>query len=357
MNTRTRSRARLVAILAVTSLLLAGCGLNPFAADKTVVSASFDDVIDLVPEGAVKLNDVDVGLVRSIELTEDNRAHVTMELNPRAPVPKDVTAVLAKTSVLGERYINLIPAEGAEACCITDGTVIEDTHVRTDLEDLVASGSGLLVEVSADAVQTTIELGAETFGGRSDLISRFVGDLNSVISTYDDNSDDLLALIDSLDRVTAAYAPNAAENAAVLEDLRVATAALQEQDDQLLDTLDDVTALSGEAVDFLSTHQDEIADSVRRLRLVLEQVEASDESIQGLLDIGPLYLSQLRKGELNGEAQVWLDTILCGIQDDQGEVDEDCTPPNPGQRAPAPTYHPVPKKCWRDPDPCNGGEE
>ncbi len=357
MSTRIRSRTRLTAIAAVLGLLLAGCGLNPFAADKTVVTASFDDVVDLVPQGAVKLNDVDVGLVRAIELTEDNRASVTMELNPSVPVPKDVRAVLAKTSVLGERYIDLIPTDGASTCCIDDGTVIDDTHVRSDLEDLVASGSGLLAEVSADAVQTTVELGAETFGGRSDVISQFVADLNSVVSTYDDNSDDLLALIDSLDRVTAAYAPNAAENAAVLEDLRVATAALQEQDDQLLDTLDDVTTLSGEAVDFLSTHQDQIANSVRRLRLVLEQVEASDGTIRQLLDVGPLYLSQLRKGELNGEAQVWLDTILCGIQDDQGEVDEDCTPPNPGQRAPTPDYHPVPRECWRDPSPCNEREE
>lgn len=357
MNAHARARTGLTAMLAVLGLFLAGCGLNPFAAETTTVSATFPDVVDLVTDGSVKLNDVDVGRVEAIELTEDNQAHVTMSIDADAPVPTDVTAILAKTSVLGERYVDLVPADEAETCCIEDGTVIDDTHVRTDLEDLVASGSGLLAEVSADAVHTTVELGAETFSGRSELISRFVDDLNHVVSTYDDNSGDLLALIDSLDRVTAAYAPNAAENAAVLEDLRVATAALQEQDDQLLDTLDDVTGLSGEAVEFLSGHQDEIADSVRRLRLVLEQVEASDDSIRGLLDIGPLYLSQLRKGELNGEAQVWLDTVLCGIQDDQGEVDEDCTPPNPGQRAPVPDHHPVPRECWRDPAPCNGREE
>ncbi len=330
--------------------------MNPFTTETVTVSATFPDVIDLVSEGSVKLHDVDVGLVKAIELTDANEAEVTMAIEADAPVPKDLTAVLAKTSVLGERYIDLVPAEGATACCIEDGTVIEDTLVRTDLEDLVASGSGLLAEVSSAAVQTTIELGAEAFGGRSDLISQFVGDLSSVVSTYDDNSDDLLALIDSLDRVTAAYAPNAAENAAVLEDLRVATAALQDQDDQLLDTLDDVTTLSDEAVDFLSEHQGEIANSVRRLRLVLEEVEESDQSIRGILDIGPFYLSQLTKGELNGEAQVWLDSIVCDTHEDEGEVDSDCSPPNPGQRSPQPDYHPVPRECWIDPEPCTGRE-
>lgn len=349
-------RSSATAVAAVLSLLLAGCGLNPFAAETTTVSATFPDVVDLVTEGSVKLHDVDVGRVQAIELTDANEAHVTMAIDAHAPVPRDVTAVLAKTSVLGERYIDLVPGEGESTCCIEDGSVIDETHVRTDLEDLVASGSHLLAEVSSAAVQTTIELGAEAFGGRSDLISRFVGDLSSVVSIYDDNSDDLLALIDSLDRVTAAYAPNAAENAAVLEDLRVATAALQEQDDRLLDTLDDVTTLSDEAVGFLSEHQDEIADSVRRLRLVLEEVEEADQSIRELIEIGPYYLSQLRKGELNGEAQVWLDTIACVIHEDEGEVDSDCNPPNSGQRSPQPSYHPVPRECWIDPEPCTGRE-
>ncbi len=349
---RTRTRSPLV-LLAVLALIVSGCSqLNPFSEAKTRVTAAFDDVNDLVPEGSVKFNDLDVGLVESIELTEDNRALVAMRLNPDAPVPADVEAVLAKTSVLGERYVDLVPLADDPACCIEDGTRIEKTSVRTDLEDLVAAGSGLLVNVSADAVRTTIEVGAEAFGGRSELISGFVDDVNSLVSTFDDNSDDLVALIDALDQVTAAYAPNAAKNAAVLEDLRTATAALQEQDEQLLDTLRDVTVLSDEAVDFLGRHQDEVHNFVRRLRKLLQEVQEANGSIDELLEVGPLYTRQLSRGALNGEAQVWLDVIVCGVQDEQGDVSRDCTPPNPGQRAEEPPYYPVPEECWDDPDPC-----
>ena len=349
---RRRIRTPL-ALLAVLALALTGCAsLNPFSDARTVVTAAFDDVNDLVAQGSVKYNDLDVGLVDSIELTEDQRALVTMSLDPDAPVPADVEAVLAKTSVLGERYVDLVPVGDDPACCIEDGTRIEATSVRTDLEDLIAAGSGLLVDVSADAVRTTIEVGAEAFGGRSQLISGFVDDVNSLVGTFNDNSDDLVALIDALDRVTAAYAPNSAENAAVLEDLRTATAALQEQDEQLLDTLDDVTVLSDEAVDFLGRHQDEIQNFVRRLRKLLQEVEDANGSISKLLEVGPLYTRQLRRGALNGEAQVWLDVIVCGVQDEQGDVSRDCTPPNPGQRAEQPPYYPVPEECWDNPDPC-----
>lgn len=352
-------RRRTLTLIAGLALAVSGCGFGPFAEDPVLVSAVFDDVIDLVPDGSVRLNDVQVGHIESIELTEDHEALVTMQIDPDAPVPQDVEAVLAKTSVLGERYVDLVPAdeETTSACCIEDGTRIEATSVRTDLEDLVASGSDLLVDVSADAVQTTIELGAEAFGGREQLIGGFIDDVNNVVSTLDDDSDDLLALVDALDRVTAAYAPNAAENAAVLEDLRVAAAALEDQDEQLLDTLDDVTTLSEEATTFLGEHQDDIQDFVRRARKVLQEVEDANGDVAKLLEIGPLFTTQLTRGALNGEAQVWLDFIVCGVNDEQGDVSRDCTPPNPGQRTDPPPYHPVPEECWMDPDPCRGREE
>lgn len=350
------TRRPLLPLLAVLAVLASGCSALPWNTQDKQVTAAFDDVVDLVIDGSVRLNDVQVGRIAAIELTDDHRAEVTMAITASAPVPQQVQAVLAKTSVLGERYVDLVPAEGATTCCIEDGAVIDDTHVRTDLEDLVASGSELLVDVSADAVRTTVRLGAEAFGGREQLIGGFIDDVNSVVGTFNDNADDLVALIDALDRVTAAYAPNAAQNAAVLEDLRVAAAAFAEQDDQLLDTLDDVTTLSAEATTFLSEHQEEIQNFVRRARKVLEEIEQANGSIQTLLDVGPLYTIQLTRGALNGEAQVWLDFITCGINDEQGDPSRDCTPPNPGQRAESPPYYPVPEECWRDPDPCRGSE-
>lgn len=326
-----------IATAAALALVLAACSLGPFGNDGVTVTATFDDVLDLVNDHGVRYNDLTVGRIEQIELTDDHQARVTMSLDPSERVPADVRAEIAKTSVLGERYVALVPTADEPSCCIEDGRTITDTSVRSDLEDLVASGSGLLATVSADAVATTIETGAEAFGDNADLIGNFIDDVNAVVSTFDDNSDDLLALIDSLDRVTAAYAENAPENAAVLADLREATAALQEQDEQLLDTLDDVTTLSGEATSFLSEHQDEIHNFTRRLRKVLQAVEAADRDVRQLLAIGPPYLENLRLGaydlrtaEREAEAQVFLDIIVCGLQDDEGDPSQDCTPEQEG---------------------------
>jgi phospholipid/cholesterol/gamma-HCH transport system substrate-binding protein len=355
------ARLRTTAIGSVIALVLTACIGN---SNGVTATASFDDVVDLVVNAGVRMNDVQVGRISAIDLTEDNRARVTMVLDSSRPIPADVEAVLARTSVLGERYIDLVPMGDDPACCITDGTVITATSVRADLEELIAAGSDLLVTVSADAVATAIRTGAEAFGGRSELIASFITDVRTLARSFNDNSDDLLALIDALDGVTAAYAANAGTNAATLGDLRVALAALQELDDQLLDTLDDITSMSIEAGTFLADNQDELQNSLRRLRMVLQQVEAADDSVRTLLEIGPRYLNLLRRGgakvsdgEERDETQVWLDVILCGINDTPGDQSRACDPPNPGQPGEDPGYHPVPEECWDNPTPCTGRED
>jgi phospholipid/cholesterol/gamma-HCH transport system substrate-binding protein len=357
--TRT-ARIRITAMAAAMAVILTACMGN----NGVTVSATFDDVVDLVVNAGVRMNDVQVGRISDIELTDDNRAHVTMVLDDTRPIPADVQAVLARTSVLGERYIDLVPIGDDPACCIQDGTVITATAVRADLEELIAAGSDLLVTVSADAVATAIRTGAEAFGGRSDLIASFITDVRTVAASFNENSDDLLALIDALDGVTAAYAANADTNAATLVDLRQALASLQELDDQLLDSLDDITTLSIEAGTFLADNQDELQNSIRRLRLLVQQVERADGSVRTLLDVGPRYLFLLRRGgakvssgEERDETQVWLDIIFCGINDTPGDQSRACDPPNPGEPGEDPGYHPVPEECWDNPTPCTGRED
>ena len=110
--------------------------------------------------------------------------------------------------------------------------------------------------------------------------------------------------------------------------------------------------LSDEAVDFLGAAPGRGPE----LRPPPAQAAAGGRDANGsigkLLEVGPLYTRSYARGALNGEAQVWLDFIVCGVQDEQGDVSRDCTPPNPGQRAEQPPYYPVPEECWDDPDPC-----
>ena len=95
----------LTAVVVSLSLLLAGCSSD----DATVVLATFDDVADLTTNASVRLADVPIGTVADIELDSELQAMVTMEIDPEVALPGRLRARLRKTSVLGERFIDLVP--------------------------------------------------------------------------------------------------------------------------------------------------------------------------------------------------------------------------------------------------------
>ena len=74
----------------------------------------FQDVLDLVPKSTVKVNDVSVGQVKSIEL-EGYHANVTLELRNDTKLPENTIAEIRQTSLLGEKFVSLsAPETGAE---------------------------------------------------------------------------------------------------------------------------------------------------------------------------------------------------------------------------------------------------
>lgn len=347
---------RRIVPMVVLALLASGCGL--LGGDQMVVTATFDDVVDLVEQASVRAGDVTIGTVTDIELTDDEQALVTMEVLPDTGLPHDTVAWLQRTSLLGERYIDLRPA--GETGRLEDGQHIglDDTRIVTDFEDLVTAGNEVLAFVAADQLAAAVETGATAFGGRGALIGTFLEDVEAVVGRYRDGEQDLVRVIDSLDELTQELAPKAESNAEALATLREASDALGQQDDRLLDALDDLQRLSTVGERILADHRQQIVDAVRRLRIVLDQVTRIDGALQNFLTWVPRHNIHVPNGVYyeNGtglfQAQVWLDFIVCGEQDRQGDASRDCTPPNPGERAPQPPYHPTTAACWDDLDEC-----
>ncbi len=352
---RARRLARL-APLVVLALLVAACSLPFTGGDKVTLYATFDDVADLVPEADVLAGDLPVGLIETIELTDGNEARVRMEVKRGTGLPGDVQAVLKRTSILGERYIALEPT--GEGGRLTDGQTIDDTAVQNDVEQLVRSGNEALAFVAADQLAAAIQTGATAFGGRGSLLGPFITDVEGFVGRYEQSSDDLTRLIDSVDRLTARLADNAEDNAEALRDLERFSRALQEEDTRLLDTLDQVNRLSDVGTDILADHRQQLDNGVRRIRKVLGQVTRVEGALQGLLTWGPRHNRHVANGAIPianpavGYAQVWLDFNICGLTDEQGNPSEDCTPPNPGEHAEPPPYHPNDRACMEDPDNC-----
>lgn len=339
---RTASAARAVALLLVLALSASACSV--LGGDDTLtVTAEFDDVIDLVKNAHVRAGDVPIGTVDGIELSPDGDALVTMTIEDGTGLPAEVEAALTKTSLLGERYVDLRPL--GESGAIADGQHIDETRIVKDFEDLVRSGNEALGLVVADQLATAVQAGAETFGGRASLLGGFIQDVESVVGRYEEGSDDLTALIDSLDGLTAEMAPDAEVNAQALATLQETADSLDAQDERLMDTLDDVSRLSVVGARILDEHERQLDNLVRRIRIISEQLTRIPNALQLLLTWAPRHNLHVPNGINNEEAQVWLDFIVCGIDETDGDPSRDCTPPNPGERDPGPGFSPGTEEC------------
>ncbi|MBW3659600.1 MAG: MCE family protein, partial [Actinobacteria bacterium] len=320
--------------------------------DTLTVTATFDDVIDLVPRAGVRAGDVPIGIVTDIELTDDAEARVTMSIEPDTGLPRDVMASLAKTSLLGERYVDLRPT--GESGEIQDGQHIEDTRVVGDFEELVDASNEVLAFVAADQLSAAVTVGAQAFGGRGGLIGSFIENVEGVIGRYDEDSESLVHLIEAVDSLTVEMAPDAELNAAALATLNETAVALDAQDERLMDALDDVTRLSIVGARILDDHEAQIDNFFRRLRLILRQVNRYPEALERILVLGPRHNLHVPNGVVNEEAQVWLDFIICGYNETEGDVTRDCTPPNPGEDSDPPPFQPTPESCNANHEGCPG---
>ncbi|MFT5222593.1 MAG: phospholipid/cholesterol/gamma-HCH transport system substrate-binding protein, partial [Glaciecola sp.] len=223
-------RTRLFGVALVLASLL-GQACTSQSDDTIQISAVFDDVYDLVRFAQVRAGDVAIGGVDGIELSDDNRAIVRMTVRADTGLTVGTLAVISRTTLLGERFIDLRPIANDAGQLVDDdplvnGTVIALTDEVDDLEQLVVSGADLLAIITADKLAAAVQTGANAFGGRGSTIGNFLDSVGSAVGRYNEDTDDLLAFIDSLDNLTAALAPVAQQNADYLVDMLAASQAL-----------------------------------------------------------------------------------------------------------------------------------
>lgn len=122
---------------AILFLALKAGNLLTFNFDKTYqVSALFDNIGGLKPQAPVKSAGVVVGRVAAIDFDADTyQARVNLDLQDRYTFPKDSSAKILTSGLLGEQYIGLEP--GAEEKPLAAGDKITMTQSAVVLENLI----------------------------------------------------------------------------------------------------------------------------------------------------------------------------------------------------------------------------
>jgi len=105
------------ALALVTTVALTGCEAtdlplpgSPVDKDHAIsLTVEFDDVLNLVPRSPVKVDDVTVGEVVDLKRVGWH-AEALIRIQDDVDLPASVTADIRQTSLLGEKYVALLPA-------------------------------------------------------------------------------------------------------------------------------------------------------------------------------------------------------------------------------------------------------
>ncbi|MFE7132183.1 MCE family protein [Streptomyces sp. NPDC057638] len=299
---RTRGAAALALLCA---LALSGCSLAestgfsgieelplPGGADlgdhPYEITAEFADVLSLVPQSAVKVNDVAVGRVTEIRLSPgDWSARVTMRLNGGVRLPADAHARLEQSSLLGEKYVQLAPPARSTGGRLADGAVIPAarTNRNPEVEEVFGALSLLLNGGGLAQIKTIATELNKAVGGREPQIASLLKRLDTLVGSLDANKADITAALDGVNRLSAVLAAREHQLDRALTRLSPGLKVLEQQRGSLLTMLRSLDTLSTVAVDTIRRGKEDTIADLKALAPTLKALADSGRALPDSLQV------------------------------------------------------------------------
>ena len=321
---RTRSAALSVC---ATALVATACGSQgvydiplPGGADvgdhPMKVDILFDDVLDLVPQSAVKLDGVPVGRVDKIATGGDGWiANVTVLLNGNVDVPSNAGAEVRQSNLLGEKFIELtVPPADASSEKLHDGSVIdiENTRHATDIEQVLGALSLLLNGGGVAQLQPIITEVNKAVGGRESKLRSLLEQANTLVSGLEEQVDDITRALDGLDVLASRVSEQTDQIGKVLDELPEGVRILEEQRPQLVAMLSQLDRLGQVGFDVINTSK---KDLIRDLRALRPTLQALGEAAPDLVTAFPLiptypFPDSVLESTAGGYVNTWLSVDL-----------------------------------------------
>ncbi|WP_239074928.1 MCE family protein [Streptomyces sp. SID10853] len=253
------------------------------------ITADFADVLNLVPQAAVKVNDVAVGRVSKITLSPGRwSARVTMRVNGKVSLPRNAYAHLEQSSLLGEKFIQLTaPDQGASADRLTDGQTIpiSRTNRNPEVEEVFGALSLLLNGGGVQQLRTISTELNKTLGGREPQIRSTLQSVNTLVTSLDGHKSDITAALDGVNRLSATLATRKQDISKALTGLSPGLKVLEKQRGSLITMLKALDTLSGVAVDTVNKSKADMVADLKALAPTLQQLADSGKDLPDSLQV------------------------------------------------------------------------
>jgi len=327
------TRVRLLVAAIVGLLALTGCGFKgayslPLPGGNAGgsayhVTAVFDDVQDLVPMSAVRVDDVAVGDVTSIDYDPaDGKAHVGMRIRTSVHLPANATATLEQTTLLGEKYVAIAPPTAATPTGrLADGAVIDSnaTSNLPDVEEVFGVLSAVLNGGDLQDLQTiNVEI-SKALTGREQDVKSALNQLNIFVSGLDDQKHQIVRALDELERFSGGLSKQTGTIATALDDLGPGLKVLADERVQFTNLLTDLSRFGRIATHIITSSRQQTVAGLRDLRPVLRHLRAAGTNLPHALELlitypFPRNIDEAIPGDYNGLHLTFnADPVFCAM--------------------------------------------
>jgi phospholipid/cholesterol/gamma-HCH transport system substrate-binding protein len=252
------------------------------------VTVVFDDVLDLVPQSAVRVDDVSVGDVERITLDPGTfKANVLLRIKKSVTLPRNAVAQVRQTSLLGEKFVELSPpiAEPAEGVLGDGDTIASERSTRTpEVEEVFTALSALLNGGGIGNLQTiAIELSA-ALSGREATVRSALRNITELVTALDQRKNDIVRAIESMDRLTQTLADQRKTIADALDTFTPALTVLADQRAELTKLLTHVAQLSKVGTRVVDASRADTVATLTLLGPILDKVVSARTDLSKAID-------------------------------------------------------------------------
>ncbi|HVW45225.1 MAG TPA: MCE family protein [Amycolatopsis sp.] len=293
MNRRVVLCSALVATLALTGCRFTGPGswslpFTPGGGDGSFpVTVEMAQVDNLVPNSEVKVGDVTVGNVESIDF--DNwHAKLTLRLGGGTSLPGNATARVGQKSLLGAEYLELSPPAGdAPQGRLTAGAVIplERTGDYPSTEEFLGALSVVLNGGGLAQIKTITTEVNDVLRGRAADARGLLSNLDTLVSQLNQQTGNITHALDSLNQFSGALARQNDSLAKALDELPAGVRVLNDERVNLTQTLTALSDLSDVGTRVLNGTRDDLLANLQQLQPVLGKLSDSGNDLVDSLSL------------------------------------------------------------------------
>ncbi|RDI66493.1 MCE family protein [Nocardia pseudobrasiliensis] len=257
------------------------------------IDVRFDDVLDLVPQSAVKVEGVAVGRVDKIDVAPDGwTASVHTVINSSVKLPANAHAEVKQSNLLGEKFIELTaPAKEPASGQLKDGAVIpvERTRHATEVEQVLGALSLLLNGGGVAQLQPVVVELNKALSGREDKVRSLLDQANTLIDGLNKQVDDIQRALDGLGALSSRVGQQTQQIGKILDELPAGIKILDEQRPQLIELLKQLDRVGQAGFDVLDHSKENLIRDLTSLRPTLQELGRSAPDLVTAFPLIPTY--------------------------------------------------------------------